>query len=215
MENKMKELGMSAFDLFVAAISAGQPIAAVFGAAVHSLDTVLSAFDLWNAKKIDRFINGINRDEKASENFRKLLFDGEKRTEYAGRIISNIFQMETERKVDYLIFAGINFSNDAKRNTFTEGDFFRTGFVLANTLSEDLKFLYRCDLDQEFEYNENIQGLVSAGLMYPSTDDKYRFTTFAKKLDFFALDIDGTKYGIDSAFSPLATPLYAFHARFA
>lgn len=214
MGNIKKELGMSAFDLLTAAISTVEPVAAIAGPIAHSLDSLLSAVDHWNARKVDLFIRGINRDKEASENFRKLLFSDKKRDERAGRIISNIFQMETERKVEYLSFAGINFSNETKRQFFTEDDFFRAGFVLANTLSEDLEFLYSCDLTREFVYSEKVQGLVSSGLMYPSTDDKYRFTTFAKKLDFFSLDIEGTKYGIDSGFSPLSAPVYAFRARF-
>ena len=214
MESSKKSFTKSTYDLFVNAISTVQPIGTVVSISAHSLDTLLNAYDYWNVKKINQFIKGINRDEKASENFRKLLFDGDKKEECAGRIINNIFQIETERKVECFSFAGINFSNEEKRSHFTEKDFFRTGFVLANTLSEDLAFLHGCNLTAEFEYSESVQGLVSSGLMYPSTDDKYRFTTFAKKLDFFALDIDGSKYGIDSTFLPLENPIYAFHARF-
>lgn len=115
MGNIKKELGMSAFDFLTVAISTGKPVAEIADPLAHSLDSILSAVDYWNARKVDQFINGINRDEKDSENFRKLLFSDKKKDERAGRIISSTFQMETERKVEYLSFAGINFSNEAKR----------------------------------------------------------------------------------------------------
>lgn len=140
MGNIKKELGMSAFDFLTVAISTGKPVAEIAGPLAHSLDSILSAVDYWNARKVDQFINGINRDEKDSENFRKLLFSDKKKDERAGRIISSIFQMETERKVEYLSFAGINFSNEAKRINLRKMIFFAQGSSLPIHFQKTLHF---------------------------------------------------------------------------
>lgn len=204
---ELKDLNTSIWHMFIEALILWRPMLAPMNLVASAGEVAKSAADIRNAMKIDRFIWNIDRNEKAAEKFRMCFFEGPKKDENAQRLLHDIFLMETDRKVDCLSYAAINFSNEAKREVFSESDFFRTGFVLTNTLSEDLEFLHQSDLDQEYEYNENVQGLVSAGLMYMHTEDKYKFTPFAKKLDQFALDLDGRKYGIDLGYAPLPDPV--------
>lgn len=216
-----KDLGLAAMDTLVAAVSTTTPIAGVVGAGGHLLDALIKRVEFFQLGKIDRFISNINSaDKKCAEQFRTLMFPEHQRRENAERLIHNIFQMDIVQKVDCFSYAGINVSIPEIREVFTKSDFFRAGMILALTLKEDIDFLHGCDLDDPeaiFEYNENVQGLVSAGLMYPFDGEKYKFTTFAKKLDCFALDLDGAKYGLSPqlTFQGLPVPSYKFHAYFA
>lgn len=219
--NTGKDFGLAAIDAVVDAVSAMNPIAGLMGAGGHLVDALLKYIGAFQIKKIDKFINNINSaDIRCAEQFRTLMFPEHRGKENAERIIHNIFQMDIEEKVDYFSYAGISVSIPDVREIFTKADFFRAGMILALTLKEDIDFLHACNLDNPeatFEYNENVQGLVSAGLMYPFDGEKYKFTTFAKKLDCFVLDSDGSKYGLapQQTFQPLPVPSYKFHAYFA
>lgn len=216
-----KGLGLAAMDTLVAAVSTTTPIAGVVGAGGHLVDALVKRIEVFQLEKIDRFISNINSaDEKCAEQFRALMFPEHRSRVSAERIIHNIFQMDIEEKVDYFSYAGISVSIPDVREIFTKADFFRAGMILALTLKEDIDFLHACNLDNPevaFEYNENVQGLVSAGLMYPFDGEKYKFTTFAKKLDCFVLDSDGSKYGLEpqQTFQDLPVPSYKFHAYWA
>lgn len=213
-----KGLGLAVMDTLVAAVSTTTPIAGVIGAGGHLLDALIKRVEFFQLEKIDRFISNINSaDKKCAEQFRTLMFPEHQSRTSAERIIHNIFQMDIEEKVDYFSYAGISVSIPDVREIFTKADFFRAGMILALTLKEDIDFLHACNLDNPeatFEYNENVQGLVSAGLMYPFDGEKYKFTTFAKKLDCFVLDFDGSKYGLypQQTFHGLPVPSYKFHA---
>lgn len=179
-----KGLGLAVMDTLVAAVSTTTPIAGVIGAGGHLLDALIKRVEFFQLEKIDRFISNINSaDKKCAEQFRTLMFPEHQSRTSAERIIHNIFQMDIEEKVDYFSYAGISVSIPDVREIFTKADFFRAGMILALTLKEDIDFLHACNLDNPeatFEYNENVQGLVSAGLMYPFDGEKYKFTTFAK-----------------------------------
>ncbi len=147
------------------------------------------------------------------------MFPEHRGQEHAERIIHNIFLMDVEQKVDYFSYAGINASIPEVRPVFTVSDFFRAGMILALTLKEDIDYLHSCDLNNSekcYGYNKHVQGLVSAGLMYPFDGEQYKFPTFSKKLDCFALDEEGSKYGLspEKTFEGLPTPSYKFHAYF-
>lgn len=218
--SEAKELGLVAMDTLVTALSTTKPIASVVGTGVHSIDALMKCVEIFQLNKIDKFIYNINSaSPKCAEQFRALMFPDHRSKERAERIIHDIFQMDIEQKVDYFSFAGINVSNSKTREVFNDVDFFRVGMILALTLKEDIDYLHKCDLsdsDATFEYNEHVQGLVSVGLMYPFNGERYKYTPFAKKLDCFALDGDGSKYGLEpeKTFQGLPRPLYKFPAYF-
>lgn len=217
----LKDIGLAAMDIVVDGMSTLTPLFGVAGSGVHTIDTLVHFFDYMKLRKIDQFINNINSfSPKHAEAFRVMMFPEHRSKENAMRIIHDIFSMDLEKKVDFFSFAGINISVPENNGIFTPSDFFRAGMILSSTLKEDLDFLYKCDLndaERVYPYSDHVQGLVSAGLMYPFDGTQYKFTAFAKKLDCFALDEDGSKYGLDykTRFSPLPEPEYKFHAYFA
>lgn len=212
-ENNDYSLASLAIDTVIEGVTLLKPLGEYTGFGVQTSLNIVKYVRANDLRKIDRFIcNIISADEKCADGFRKLMFPENRKKERAERIIHDIFLMDTDKKVDYFSYAGISAANPEVREIFTVSDFFRAGMILALTLKEDIDYLHNFDLNDpelSLDYNDNVQGLLSSGLMYYN-GEKYRFTNFAKKLDCFALDEDNSKYGFrpEENYISLPVPKY-------
>lgn len=71
--------------------------------------------------------------------------------------------------------------------------YFRICHVVADTLYEDLLFLQKNIFKADLDYNENVQGLFTSGLMYLSVigeETKYSFNSFARDVDRYSISYD-------------------------
>lgn len=150
--------------------------------------------------KMERYLNGIYLSETDHLKMcAKLTENGEKR-ENAVRLIECIDKAETEKVIDYLV--------NATRCLLAEfidlSTFFRIAHIVTHTIAEDLEYLREHIDESELSYDEYVQGLLTAGLMYQSVIDggdldnenedkgRYSFTPFARKVDQYAVSFQNT-----------------------
>ena len=150
--------------------------------------------------KMERYLNGIflSKDDRLKM-CAKLAENGKKR-ENAVRLIECIDRAETEKVIDYLV--------NATRSLLAEyinlSTFFRITHIVTHAIAEDLEYLKEHIDESELSYDECVQGLLTAGLMYQSVidggdldngnedKDRYSFTPFARKVDQYAVSFQNT-----------------------
>ena len=145
--------------------------------------------------KFERFLSGMALDENERLKLSaKLVEDGNK-GDNPYRLLEAINRADTLRKIDFLR----NASRALLAGFINLTDYFRICNIISNTLEEDLLFLSEnLDENQDFEYNDTIQGLLNFGLMYQSVidsngDNRYKFTPIAYKVDKYAISFDNVE----------------------
>ena len=139
--------------------------------------------------KLEMFLNGvyIEADDR-TKLCAKLTVKGETHDAQA-RLIECIDRAETTSKVQYLI----NATRCLLSDFVTLEEYFRICHAVTHTLSEDLNYLRVHIFEENLEYNNNIQGLFSSGLMYQSVlgeNVRYSFTPIAFSVDMYAVSYE-------------------------
>lgn len=145
--------------------------------------------------KMERYLNGIFLSEDDCLKLCAKLTENGKERKNAVRLIECIDKAETEKVIDYLV--------NATRCLLAEfidlSTFFRITHIVTHTIAEDLEYLREHIDESELSYDECVQGLLTAGLMYQSVIDggdldnenegksRYSFTPFARKVDQYAV----------------------------
>lgn len=141
--------------------------------------------------KMEAFLNGVYLSEDDCAKLRaKLTKDGEKE-DNAFRLVESIDRAETQQKVRYLI----NATRCLLADFIDRPTYFRICHAITHTLEEDLNFLGEHIYESDIPYNNSVQGLSTAGLMYQSVidangDQKYSFTPIAGIVDQYAVNYD-------------------------
>lgn len=144
--------------------------------------------------KMEAFLNGVYLSEDDCAKLRaKLTKDGEKE-DNAFRLVESIDRAETQQKVRYLI----NVTRCLLADFIDRPTYFRICHAITHTLEEDLNFLGEHIYESDIPYNNSVQGLLTAGLMYQSVIDgngeqKYSFTTIAKIVDQYAVSYENVE----------------------
>lgn len=184
------EVKKKGFDLVADTIDAllGNPVAA--GKVIMALSrTPFFLRDKLFWKKVEQYLNGVYVEEADRAKLRAKLMEEGSSEENTRRLVECIDRAETSRKVQYLINATRCLLTDFIDRT----TFFRICRAITNSLDEDLQYLREHLGESDIPYNDNIQGLYSAGLMHASIlgeDPKYSFTPIA-----FDVDRYGVSYG--------------------
>lgn len=162
--------------------------------------------------KISEFMNGVFLDEGDRAKLRARLTENGEKGDNPLRLIECIDRAETQKKISYLINATRCLLAD-----FIDLDhYFRICHAITHTLEEDLSFLRDHINEDNLSYNNCVQGLFTAGLMYQSIiggngDDRYSFTPVAKLVDRYAISYDNvSKYpnpikGVEENVAPSTT----------
>lgn len=145
--------------------------------------------------KMERFLNGVFLSEDNCLKMCAKLAENGKKRENAVRLIECIDRAETEKVIDYLV--------NATRSLLAEyinlSTFFRITHIVTHTIVEDLEYLKEHIDESELPYDECVQGLLTAGLMYQSIIDgggldnededesRYSFTLIARIVDQYAV----------------------------
>ena len=141
--------------------------------------------------KLEAFLNGVYLDSDDWAKLRAKLTECGKKGDNSYRLVECIDRVETQQKIDYLI--------NATRCLLTDlidlSTYFRICHAVTHTLEEDLCFLRNHIKESNLPYDQFIQGLLSAGLMYQSVidgngDQKYSFTPIAEIVDQYAVSYD-------------------------
>lgn len=141
--------------------------------------------------KMEAFLNGVYLSENDRAKLcAKLTKDGEK-NDNAFRLVESIDRAETQQKIRYLI----NATRCLLAEFIDRPTYFRICHAITHTLEEDLDFLGEHISETNIPYNNSIQGLLTAGLMYQSvidanSDQKYSFTPIAGIVDRYAVNYD-------------------------
>lgn len=141
--------------------------------------------------KMEAFLNGVYLSEDDCAKLRaKLTKDGEKE-DNAFRLVESIDRAETQQKIRYLI----NATRCLLTDFIDRPTYFRICHAITHTLEEDLGFLGEHIYEADIPYNNFVQGLLTAGLMYQSVidtkgDQKYSFTPIAGIVDQYAVNYD-------------------------
>lgn len=139
--------------------------------------------------KMKAFLNGVYLSEDDCTKLRaKLIKDGAKE-DNAFRLIENIDRAETKQKIRYLI----NATRCLLTDFIDRPTYFRICHAITHTLEEDIVFLNEHIDEEDIPYNNSVQGLLTAGLMYQSIidsngDPKYSFTPIAGIVDQYAVN---------------------------
>lgn len=138
--------------------------------------------------KMEAFLNGVYINEDDCAKLRAKLVKSGKHGDNPYRLVACIDRAETQKKICFLINATRCLLTD-----FIElPTYFRICHAVTYTLEEDLYFLRDHIQESDLPYDECIQGLLTAGLMYQSVIDgngeqKYSFTPIARLVDRFAV----------------------------
>lgn len=141
--------------------------------------------------KLEAFLNGVYLNSDDCGKLRAKLTECGKKGDNSYRLVECIDRVETQQKIDYLI--------NATRCLLTDlidlSTYFRICHAVTHTLEEDLCFLRNHIKESNLPYDQFIQGLLSAGLMYQSVidgngDQKYSFTPIAEIVDQYAVSYD-------------------------
>ena len=141
--------------------------------------------------KMEAFLNGVYLNEDDCIKMRaKLTQDGQKE-DNAFRLVESIDRAETQQKIRYLI----NATRCLLTDFIDRPTYFRICHAITHTLEEDLFFLGEHIYEADISYNNSVQGLLTAGLMYQSVidangDPKYSFTPIAGIVDQYAVNYD-------------------------
>lgn len=112
----------------------------------------------------------------------------------AVRIIDTLDHIDTEMKVRYLI----NASRSVSAGFVELPDYFRICNAIRSVIQEDLQFLANHIAEEDVEYSDSVQSLLSAGLMYQSVIDcngnqRYSFTPLGELVDRFSVSYDNVE----------------------
>lgn len=141
--------------------------------------------------KVEAFLNGVYLDSDDCAKLRAKLTECGEKGDNPCRLVECIDRAETQQKIRYLI--------NATRCLLTDfidlSTYFRICHAVTHTLEEDLCFLRNHIKECNLPYDQFIQGLLSAGLMYQSVidgngDQKYSFTPIAEIVDQYAVSYD-------------------------
>ncbi len=150
--------------------------------------------------KMENYLNGIFLSENDRSKMCAKLAENGKKRENAVRLIECIDNAETEKTIDYLV----NVTRCLLTGFVNLNTFFRIAHIVTHTIVEDLEYLREHIDESELPYDECVQGLLTAGLMYQSIIDggsldnenegngRYSFTPFARKVDQYAVSFQNT-----------------------
>lgn len=145
----------------------------------------------------DNMTKFFNSDILTDEDKQKLVekVSSEKNKEEVGkRIIKLVGNVNTNKKLAYIINATKSLANDA----VDLSTYFRICHVISNSLDEDLRFLGEHISESEVPYSIEVSGLQTAGLVYFKSADEsgnqvYAFNALANAVNEYAIRSDGTE----------------------
>lgn len=142
--------------------------------------------------KFEAFLNGSFIDEESRAKMAAVFAGKGDREDNAVRLLATIDKVDSMSKIKFL--------NNATRCLLAGfidlTQYFRICRAISDTLLEDLLFLRDHIKEESIFYNEEVQGLISSGLMYMSDleeETAYSFTPSAFILDQYAIsynDVD-------------------------
>lgn len=138
--------------------------------------------------KVEAFLNGAYLSEEDCAKLCAKLTENGAKKDNPYRLVEYIDRAETQKKICYLI----NATRCLLTNFIDLSTYFRICHAVTHTLEEDLYFLQNHIQESDLSYNECVQGLLTAGLMYQSVIDgngnqRYSFTPVAGLVDRFAV----------------------------
>lgn len=138
--------------------------------------------------KMEAFLNGVYINEDDCAKLRAKLVEKGDSKDNPYRLVECIDRAETQKKICFLI----NATRCLLADFIELPTYFRICHAVTYTLEEDLYFLRDHIQENDLPYNEYVQGLLTAGLMYQSVIDgngeqKYSFTPIARLVDQFAV----------------------------
>lgn len=144
--------------------------------------------------KIEMFLNGVYLKEDDCATLRAKLTENGEKQENALRLVECIDRAETQTKIRYLI----NATRCLLVNFIDHPTYFRICHAVTQSLQEDLEFLSEQIYEEDIPYSANVQGLLTAGLMYQSVidgngDQKYSFTPLAGIVDQYAVSYENVE----------------------
>jgi hypothetical protein len=153
--------------------------------------------------KLLAFIKDGNFTEEERSRLSDQLTEKGQDTDNAWRLLEYIERAETEKKIRYLV----NATRSLLEGLIGQDDYFRICHVITYTIQEDLNFLgnnvspTQPDENQnpllteikDFLYDNEVQGLFSAALMYhyvfnAGGERRFAFTTLAEMVDQYAVN---------------------------
>lgn len=160
---------------------------------IHMLSGVR---DIWFWNKFRRFLEGGDLSEDDRDTlFEKLSTEGTKEAN-AQRLIQIIDQVESQKKVDYII----NATHSLCYSHINRSQYYRICNIIVTTLEEDLLYLQKnIAAHEELCFCDEVQGLINRGLMeqsnidmgdfeHPEIDNRrFIFTNLAQQVDMYAL----------------------------
>lgn len=156
----------------------------------------------WQLDKIIQFLSGfldLNLADRAI--ISQKLFGGEKKEENAERLINNLFEADSYKKITFLINATRSFL--LLDDELTAEMYFRIVRAIVDTQIEDLEFLKRNVLSNgNFVENDNVFALANSGLMRQYSwnafanleNQTYVFSALAFKVDRYALSVEDKEH---------------------
>lgn len=138
--------------------------------------------------RLESFLDGVYLDDDDRGKLRAKLMEVGEEDESILRLIQCIDRVETHKKVRYLV----NATRCLLVDFIDKPTYFRVCHAITNSLEEDLAYLGEHIEKTDLSYSNNVQGLLTSGLMYQSIIDangeqKYSFTTIAKLVDQYAV----------------------------
>ena len=190
---KVKESGKELLEDTIDALL-GNPISAAKVLVALGKSPVLIREEIfWS--KMENYLNGIFLSEDDRSIMCAKLAENGKKRENAVRLIECIDKAETEKTIDYLV----NATRCLLTGFVNLNTFFRIAHIVTHAIVEDLEYLREHIDESELPYDECVQGLLTAGLMYQSTIDgggldnededesRYSFTLIARIVDQYAV----------------------------
>ena len=143
---------------------------------------------------MDKFFNsGILTDDDKQKLGEKVSSEKNKE-EVVRKIIELVGNVNTNKKLAYIINATKSLANDAVELP----TYFRICHTISNSLDEDLRFLGEHISESEVPYSIEVSGLQTAGLVYFKSADEsgnqvYAFNALANAVNEYAIRSDGTE----------------------
>lgn len=156
----------------------------------------------WQIDKIIQFLSGfldLNLADRAKISHK--LFGGEKKEENAERLINNLFEADSYKKITFIINATRSFL--LLDDILTAEMYFRIIRAIVDTQIEDLEFLKMNILsNSSFIENDNVFALSHSGLMRQYSwnaftnleQETYVFSALAFKVDRYALSVEDKEH---------------------
>lgn len=181
------------------------------GQAIKKAISIVSSWrDRALLKKYSMFVNGINIGIESQVELSEYFVKKEDQQEFFDIIIKTLDDVETDKKVGYLV----NLTRSLLCDYINLDDYYRMVQCVKILLIQDIKFLQDNISKKDLVNNPNVDALFQMGLMHqaeltgttPGKVDIYSFTELANHLDKYGISFgDTAKYTYDGERKVLST----------